>query len=96
MQGGAWQDWRASLGRKEQRQEPDWLLWPGWKKQNQRVGTRLMSPRYVVDHIRWFMLSICLCGDGVGQELADIRVALEFDLEEVLWRFGTIQMHLRR
>lgn len=28
------------------------------------------------------MLFICLCGDGVGQELAKIRVELESDLEE--------------
>jgi len=27
MQGGAWQDWRASPGQKEQRQEQGWPLW---------------------------------------------------------------------
>jgi hypothetical protein len=37
---------------------------------------------YVVNHIRRLLLSIRLCGDGVGQELANIRVELEFDLEE--------------
>jgi Phage integrase family len=47
-----------------------------------RVNLLPIALLYVVDHINRLMLSICLCGDGVGQEFADIRVALEFDLEE--------------
>jgi hypothetical protein len=30
----------------------------------------------------WVMLSISLCGDGIGQELANIRVELKSGLKE--------------
>jgi hypothetical protein len=43
---------------------PDWEL----------IATCL---NYVVDHITQLMLRSCLRGDWVGQELADIRVALD-------------------
>jgi hypothetical protein len=35
-----------------------------------------------VSNINWVMLSISLCGDGIGQELANFRVELKSGLKE--------------
>ena len=45
-------------------------------------NARTTWPNYVVHYITVLILYICLCREWVSQELAVIRIRLEFDLEE--------------
>lgn len=49
-----------------------------------RLALWAILRNYVVNNINWLMLSISSCGDGIGQELAKIRVELKSDLKEWL------------
>jgi hypothetical protein len=47
-----------------------------------RIALWAILRNYVVSNINWVMLFISLCGDGIGQELANIRVELKSGLKE--------------